>query len=205
MKTIFAAAFVSLGLCQAPVAHALLANGSFELPDVADGNAQGVTPDGWGWAGNAGFVIDPAPGSLPAQAGDQFADIGNGSTFVLQQRFTVDVAGVYELAWYDNANAFAQQAPYRVDLGPLQDVRFDANEGVDGTWNARRLRVALTPGLVTLSFSPVDTPGPLPAQDRFIDDVSLSAVPLPAALWPMAAATLVLPRRCRQGSRAPTA
>lgn len=190
-----AAALGALGLCLlAPVAHAaIVQNGSFELPSIPDNAALSVTPTGWNWSGTAGFVINPGVGSLPAQAGEQFADIGNTSASALTQSFQIDTAGSYRLTWFDNADAFAAVAPYRVSFsGGNASQDFDANEGIDGQWNARSLLLEFTTGLHTLTFAPRDTAGPLPAQDRFIDDVALAAVPLPAAAWLFGSAASVL-------------
>lgn len=168
----------------------ILDNGSFESPALADGVAASVTPTAWQWVGSPGFVINPASGSIPAFDGAQFADLGNTSAFSLRQDFSIAVGGSYDLTWHDNAAASFQEAPYTVVVsGASAGTRYDANEGIDGTWNARALRLDLEPGIHSIVFSPADIPGPLPAQDRFIDQVSLVAsVPLPAAVWLFGAA-----------------
>lgn len=165
------------------VSAAIIENGSFESPALADGAAFSVTPTGWQWLGSAGFVINPASGSIPAFDGAQFVDLGNTSAFALRQDFSIAVGGSYDLIWHDNADAFFREAPYSVAVGSaLPATRFDANEGIDGTWNRRKLRIDLAAGTHSLVFAPIDIAGPLPAQDRFIDQVSLvSSVPLPAA------------------------
>lgn len=176
-----------------------LSNGSFEQPVVADGAALQITPSGWAWAGGIGFVINPSPGTLAAQDGQQYADIGNTSAFALRQDFSIDVAGRYRLSWFDNAAAFAQLAPYRVSFAGLAPVDFDANEGVDGLWNARTLDADLAVGNYTLLFAPNDIAGPLPAQDRLLDGVTLTTVvPLPPAVALFAVAGLGLTGRLRR-------
>lgn len=165
------------------VSAAIIDNGSFESPALAEGVAASLTPTGWQWVGSAGFVINPASGSIPAFDGAQLVDIGNTSAFALRQDFSIAVGGRYDLTWHDNAVPFFQEAPYTVAIGSaLPAARYDANEGIDGTWNRRTLRFDLAAGIHSLVFAPADIAGPLPAQDRFIDQVSLvSSVPLPAA------------------------
>jgi hypothetical protein len=183
-----------------PAFSNLIGNGSFESPALPSGAVQQVTPAGWTWAGSPGFVFaDAPPGS--AQDGRQFVDIGNTSAFGLQQSFSVAVAGDYWLTWFDNAAAFAQVAPYRVTVSSgVADAQFDANEGVDAAWTQRSLLVALAVGDYTLAFAPLDVPFPLPAQDRLIDNVSLTAVPLPPAGWLLVAAVAPLLGRWRRGT-----
>lgn len=183
-----------------PALSNLIANGSFESPALAAGAVQQVAPAGWTWTGAPGFVFaDAPPGS--AQDGRQFVDIGNTSAYGLQQSFSVAAAGDYRLTWFDNAATFAQVAPYRVTVTDgIADAQFDANQGADGAWNSRSLLVALAAGSYTLAFAPVDVPFPLPAQDRLIDNVSLTAVPLPAAGWLLGAAVTCLVARRRRGA-----
>lgn len=168
-----------------------LQNGGFELPALADGAVQQVTPANWSWGGQPGFLFNVAGTAQTAADGVQFVDIGNTPATSLLQDFTVDVAGRYRLSWYDNAVAFFQVAPYRITVSQgLLDLDFDANEGLDGLWTLRTVELDLQPATTyTLAFSPGNIPGPLPAQDRFIDGVSLSAVqppqpvPEPAGVW----------------------
>ena len=163
----------------APAAFSnLIQNGSFESPALSPGAYQQITPTDWSWSGNPGFVFNTIGGGSPlAQHGDQFVDIGSTAAFSLKQDFSIVNSGVYELTWYDNATAFSQVAPYSVAVigGDTTSAQFDSNQGVDGVWNSRSLLLNLTAGDYTLAFSPVDIPGPLPAQDRLIDNVSLGA------------------------------
>jgi hypothetical protein len=180
----------------APAAFSnLIQNGSFESPVLSSGAVQQVTPTAWTWTGNPGFIFNTIGGvSLVAQHGDQFVDIGNTSAFSLKQDFSIVNTGVYELTWYDNATAFFQVAPYSVTVigGGTPSTQYDSNEGVDGVWNSRSLRLNLIAGDYTLAFAPLDIPGPLPAQDRFIDNVSLGAVPIPGSVWLMSTALACL-------------
>lgn len=178
------------GAALAPAATAgPVQNAGFESPALVDGAVQQVTPDGWAWVGPMGFVFNVVGTAQTAAEGSQFVDIGNTSSFSLRQAFTVALAGRYQLSWYDNAAAFFQVAPYQMTLGQGQpEFAFDANEGIDGTWNRRVVEADLLPGTAyTLAFSPRDIPGPLPAQDRFIDGFSITAVspavPEPSVAW----------------------
>jgi hypothetical protein len=179
----------------APAAFSnLIQNGSFESPALSPGAYQQITPTDWSWTGNPGFIFNTiGGGSLVAQQGDQFVDIGNTSAFSLKQNFSIVNTGVYELTWYDNATAISQVAPYSVSvIGGTTIEEFDSNEGVDGVWNSRSLRLNLIAGDYTLAFAPLEIPGPLPAQDRFIDNVSLGAVPIPGSVWLMSTALACL-------------
>jgi hypothetical protein len=183
-----------------PAFSSLIGNGSFESPPLAGGAVQQVAPAGWTWTGTPGFLFAEAPPGS-AQDGRQFVDIGNTAAFGLQQSFSVDAPGDYFLTWFDNAAAFNQVAPYRVTLGGgIVDEQFDANEGVDAAWTGRSLLVSLAAGSYTLTFAPVDVPFPLPAQDRYIDNVALTAVPLPQAGWLFAAAVATVAARRRRRS-----
>lgn len=77
------------------VSAAIIENGSFESPALADGAAARVTPTAWQWLGSAGSVINPASGSIPAFDGAQFVDLGNTSAFALRQDFSIAVGGSY--------------------------------------------------------------------------------------------------------------
>jgi hypothetical protein len=182
-----------LSLCAPAAFGSLVQNGSFESPGLPAGAVLQVAPTGWSWVGTAGFLFGAADGAIKAQDGQQFVDIGNTPAFSLQQVLTVGTAGRHVLTWYDNANTFFQVAPYTVTVsGVVADAPFDANEGIDGTWNERSLLLDLAAGSYTLSFTPANIPGPLPAQDRFIDNVSLAVVPVPPAFGLLGAALLGL-------------
>lgn len=199
MKTVITG-FASLSLLlSAPAALcSLLENGSFEAPPIPAGSVQQATPSGWSWSGSTGFIFSSTAGSISAPDGQQFVDIGNTPAFSLQQVFAIAEAGSYLLTWTDNANAFPQESPYTVTVSGGASSRFDANEGIDATWNSRSLLLNLAPGSYTLAFTPADIPGPLPAQDRFIDNAALvAAVPAPAAFWLLGTAMAVLARRRR--------
>ena len=198
-------ALLALQLAAAtPLASAaILQNGSFELPVVANGAAVQTTPVGWAWDGSIGFLFSSdAPGF--AADGEQFVDIGNTSAFALRQDFSSGADGLYRLSWSDNAAAFAQVAPYRFAVTGVVDHggQFDANEGVDGLWTAREALLQLAPGNYQLVFAPVDVAMPLPAQDRYIDNVSLAPVPVPAALWLLGPAVVGLLGMSRRAGRA---
>lgn len=177
----------------------LIQNGSFEAPALPAGSVQQVTPTGWSWAGSAGFIFATSAGTISASDGLQFVDIGNTSAFAIQQVIAVTEPGDYALTWNDNATAFAQEAPYTLTVSSgAAASRFDANEGIDAIWNSRTLLLSLAPGSYTISFAPADIPGPLPAQDRFIDNVSMvSAVPAPPAFWLLVTALAGLAVRSR--------
>ena len=99
-------ALLALQLAAAsPLASAaILQNGSFELPVVANGAVVQTTPVGWAWDGPIGFLFSSdAPGF--AADGEQFVDIGNTSAFALRQDFSIAAAGLYRLSWADNAAA----------------------------------------------------------------------------------------------------
>ena len=133
----------------APAAFSnLIQNGSFESPALSPGAYQQITPTDWSWTGNPGFIFNTiGGGSLVAQQGDQFVDIGNTSAFSLKQNFSIVNTGVYELTWYDNATAISQVAPYSVSvIGGTTIEEFDSNEGVDGVWNSRSLLLNLIAG-----------------------------------------------------------
>lgn len=180
----------------APAAFSnLIQNGSFESPALSPGAYQQITPTDWSWSGTPGFVFNTIGGGSPlAQHGDQFVDIGNTAAFSLKQDFSIVNSGVYELTWYDNAAAFPQVAPYSVAVigGDTTSAQFDSNQGVDGIWNSRSLRLNLSAGNYTLAFSPVDIAGPVLAQDRLIDNVSIGAIPIPGSVWLMSTALACL-------------
>lgn len=181
----FVCAGIAIGLASSAAQAAPLQNGSFELPLLADGAVQQITPLGWSWAGQPGFLFNVVGTSQTAADANQFVDIGNTPAFSLLQEFSVSADGRYRLAWYDNAAAFAQVAPYRIEVGSgLVDLDFDANEGIDGTWNVRTVELDLLAGTTySLVFSPRNIPAPLPAQDRYIDGITLAPVPEPASAW----------------------
>ncbi len=198
-------ALLALQLAAAtPLASAaILQNGSFELPVVANGAVVQTTPVGWTWDGPIGFLFSSdAPGF--AADGEQFVDIGNTSVFALRQDFSIAAAGLYRLSWADNAAAFLQVAPYRFAVNGVVNhgAQFDANEGVDGLWTAREALLQLAQGDYQLVFAPVDVAMPLPAQDRYIDNVSLAPVPVPAALWLLVPAVAGLLGMSRRAGRA---
>lgn len=70
----------------------LARNGSFESPSLPANSVQHDTPMQWNWVGPQGFMFHGNVGAPwpVASFGEQFVDIGNTTSYALEQRFTLN-------------------------------------------------------------------------------------------------------------------
>lgn len=196
-------------------AAAILLNGGFEEPAIADGTLQAVTPAGW--SGGAVMMNPLASGAIPgnpfiwpqAAQGSQFEDIGNTAAFALSQAFVSPAGGAYTITWQDNVGGVPalpgfQTAPYAVSLidaaaQTILNATYDSYHA-DGQWVLRTLTATLAAGSYTLTFTSLNQAN---RTDTLIDAVSVdpavTTVPEPTGAWLLAAGLAALfrsrPRR----------
>ena len=167
----------------------LIANGSFEVPAIADGTLQAITP--LAWTGGAALMNPSAAGTFAgnpflwpqAPEGAQYEDIGNEAKYALSQNFVVADADTYLLLWQDNtalniAPGF-QTAPYSVAIRDSAStvvftIALDSYHS-DGAWVARSVQQFLNVGTYSLTFTSLNQ---FNRTDTLVDAVSL-AVPVP--------------------------
>jgi len=163
-------------------AQNLITNGSFEDPVFSNPSLNGspVVP---GWTGIpfmfSGDNGDPWPSG--AAEGIQFADAGNGSSFVIRQTFSVPAQGLASINWKATTSSGINSGSYRVELRSspgnalLETETFTVRGGIaeKDNWDAESLALSSDYGAgnYTLSFQSVSTNG----QDFFIDDVIATA------------------------------
>jgi hypothetical protein len=179
---------------------ATLENGDFEAINIGTGNYfypagnnfdGGYAPiqnpyAGWTWSGNAGVINAQAGNAWYGSTSpsgfsrNQYAFVQTGGSF--SQSFTVSSAETATLSWLSagrpNFGAYDGDATYEV----LVDGNVVANESTYSGQNFIALSVAgvqLLAGVNTLTFLNTAPGGD---HTSFIDNVAVSAVPLPAAL-----------------------
>lgn len=145
-------------------AQNLIINGSFESP-VEPANAFTVAvPTGWSggvWIANGNpYNWEPTP-----EDGNQYDDIGHGSSGPISQTFNVPVTGQYSLTWFDN-EAVGWEHSYTVSVTGNPTFSYDSIS--TGLWIAQSLSLTLNAGENTLVFQPTGGAG-----DTLIDNVSL--------------------------------
>ena len=158
-------------------AQNLLINGSFEEPVFSDPSING-SPTVPGWTGIP-FIFtgdNGAPWPGTAYQGSQFADAGNGSSFLVSQTFSAP-SGLGSITWSATTSGSLASGIYRVELksSPGATLIVSENFNVLGgihkdTWETESLPLGasfLPPGNYTLTFQSVSTSG----QDFFIDQV----------------------------------
>jgi hypothetical protein len=193
-----AAAAVVLGASAEASAATLVTNGDFESPNIGTSNY--IYPEGsfagWTWSGNAGIINAQGSsawygGTSPSGfSGDQYAFVQTGGSF--SQTFTVASAETGTVSWLSgsrpNFGPYDGTASYEV---LLNDTVIDTiSTGSDQNFIAESVAgVSLVAGANTLEFLNIDNSGDHTA---FVDNVAVSAVPLPAAAPLFAAAMAAL-------------
>lgn len=165
-------------------AQNLVVNGGFESPSIPADTYESQTPTGWAWGGVGGWLFNGTVNIFPPpQSGQQFADIGNESSYTLSQTFTAVSPGIYVLGWFDSAghSGGLTTSPYSMTIltGPdqsqtVRSLNFDAYHSTWGVWEGRSTRLSLAAGTYTLQFRAENGPQGL---DTLIDTVSLERLP----------------------------
>jgi len=183
---LLAAWFCALG-AQAQI----IVNGGFESPAIPADTLLPAAPDGWsvdphGYT-HTGYIMNGKYGDIWPwpQSGQQYFDVGNGSTYVLSQTFSVTAPGSYQLDWFATAATSVDFLQYFVTIKDAAETTVASGSYDDATrtaWRARSLGMTLGAGAYTLSFMPGDVGG-----DLLVDTVALTLVPEPGA-WALLAA-----------------
>ncbi|MBL9171424.1 MAG: DUF642 domain-containing protein, partial [Verrucomicrobiales bacterium] len=133
----------------------LIANGSFESPDLGAAGISFSTPAGWGGSGALTAIIAGQYGPLYplAHSGRQFVALGANSS-TLSQQFTIARAGTYTLEWFDSSefNGPRNSARYTVSVGGI-NRDFDANAAGINTWKKHAVQMTLSAGQHTVQFT----------------------------------------------------
>lgn len=188
MKNIFVTVtFVTMAMLSFQASATLLVNGSFEEFFVGQsGPVLGV--DGSfstynslpGWTGIDNIELQPDGFLASAVSGNFYAELnahpGQDVPFVLQQEFATVVGQEYQLSFYAQKRRL-DDGTFNVAVGSLNE---EISTHETGSFNLFTFLFTAEDELSTLSFisnqSGRDTIG------HFLDDVSVTAVPLPGAL-----------------------
>ncbi len=204
-KTVFGAAAVAV-LSAAP-AFAAVVNGGFEAVDGSAGLVRGVALDAlsgsqWevyaaipGWVSTSGYGIEVQRGTVIApHGGNAYVELdshpyrgGTGPTnSAMSQNLGALALGVYELTFHYSprtSDATSMTIDFGVSGGATLADSVGYADGAVGSWTAITRRFEVTGAAdVILSFA---AKGRADQLGGFIDDVSVSAapIPLPAAGW----------------------
>jgi choice-of-anchor C domain-containing protein len=170
----------SLALFGASATAATVTNGSFELPDIG-GTFNGTSPSGWTVLGS----VDLINTYWQAQDGGQSIDLSRSSPATISQSVSGFTIGqTYELSFWMSGNP---DGPPPIKMltasvgGTSVDFTFDSstNSKADMGWLEKTFLFSATSETMLLSFQGTDNPGT--AYGAALDNVSISAVPVPAA------------------------
>jgi hypothetical protein len=195
-----ASAIALLGF--ASIAHATtVVNGNFEADPLPAGSHGGTLPTGWSVSSNAdiglynGFIYKNPPGCCsivgdPTQLANQFVSFGPGNvdnSGALTQTVHL-AAGSYVLDFDEGAfgggsQSLSASVSGAVNGHPTTDNLANADDNLSSTFVDHQLHFTSTGGDVTLSFA-ATSGGVGDNIDVILDNVSISAVPEPAA-WAM--------------------
>lgn len=167
-----------------------LSNGSFELPAIPTNTGSTITPTGWNqYSGLTSLINGVADLGYPtAQDGLQYIGLGveaSGARDAISQSFTIASASSYVLHWFDvTPLGYGETSPYSVSVLDAADqtiasMNLDAYNGTL-VWMPHSMPLALESGNYTLLLR---AEGPIGHVGSTIDNVTLTAVPLPAAVW----------------------
>lgn len=178
-------------ICALSAQAQIILNGSFEIPAIAPNTLDALAPEGWsvdphGYT-HTGYIMNGRPADIWPwpQSGQQYFDVGNASTFVLSQTFSITTPGSYQLNWHATAATSVDFLQYFVTIKDAAETTVAAGSYDDATrtvWRARSLGMTLGAGSYTLSFQPGEVGG-----DLLVDTVALTAVPEPGAWAALAA------------------
>lgn len=194
MKMILAAVLATAALGAPASAATLLTNGSFEEKPgslfTASGNGWAVYPTIPGWTTSGQGVelqTDAAVGSIDAQNGEVYVELDShpnpGSNSAIQQLVNITSVGDYLLRFFysprtgdpkTNKIEYSFNGVKTVLTGPGSDPKTSVGEWtlIEKMYNVTAV------GHYSLEFAAKGTEDTL---GGFIDNVSLAAVPLPAA------------------------
>ncbi|MEM8553587.1 MAG: VPLPA-CTERM sorting domain-containing protein [Pseudomonadota bacterium] len=185
---IFAAALFSATTARAATTE-LLTNGSFEADDLPDNTIGVLFAPVTGWTDLA-FLFDGDPsGFWPDQGntGRQYGDIGNNSTSMASQSFTVGAGDIlHSITWFDNsASTGPASSQYTVRLLDqfstiLEEQNYTASHNAT-TWGSESLNLGQTYGAGTYTLTMFGTTG-FSTNDTLVDDVSALSTPAPVPL-----------------------
>lgn len=188
ISTIALAALVALGTGGAATA-ATVVNGSFENVELTNGGNWQVfnSIDGWSTVSGSGIEIQTGPtlGYIDAQDGDKYVELDSHDNSAMKQAIYFEV-GLYELSfWFsprkkgsDAAAALSNVIDYSIGTllngtvtGPTAETPYDIWTNIKKTFTVK------TAGSYDLVFAADGTEN---TYGGLIDNVSISAIPLPA-------------------------
>ncbi len=210
MKT----SLVILSLCAGVFASAapIVVNGGFETNNVGSGNYlypagsgtghDGVVADPWTFVNGAGITSNNTAWGGVSNSGDYFAFLqsGLGSTYSssISQTLSLDAFKEYTVSFYARQRGgYGQNIVTTV--GNSQVVFGGVPASATG-WTLYTGNFYSTGTMANLSFSV--TGGTTQDSGSFIDDVSVNAVPSPAALCTFGVSGLGMLRRRRASKKA---
>ena len=209
---------ILLALTFASAANAeLVANSSFELPDINASLTDGQNPiiyryerinanllSGWNVEGTSIGLLDSVPGKWEADAGNQYINLESGFGAAISQSLATSPGQQYRLSFAYAADPFASGGSSDDALHVFWDgVLVDSVDESDTTlsdlsWTTHTYFLTATQSTTALRFA--DQAG-VSFVGAYLDNVSVvSAVPVPAGVWlfgPALAAIGALRRRRR--------
>ena len=188
MKPNFSILFGVLFTCSASHASNLVVGGDFESPLVPTGQSYilNVTPDGWSGMGD--LAIQGYAGSVSSGNGNQWMDLnpGTGAGTGISQTIALQGGTSYRFSFLYNGGGG----------GSTTDIAFSLKDGQtnlfsDSVYTGLMNVYGGTPwGYYALDFTPTANASATLAflpngswSGGFIDAVSISAVPIPGAIW----------------------
>ena len=183
MKILAGATALALALAAGAAGAATVQNGSFEdHPHVSNWAVFGSIP-GWTTLSGAGIEIqtNATLGTIDAHSGTSYVELDSHNNSSMAQVISFGATGLYELSfWYSPRRALPGSNTIEYFMGGtlLGSVTGpDATTAV-GSWTEITARFVIdTIGDYTLAFAATGTDD---SYGGLIDDVSISAVPLPA-------------------------
>ncbi len=184
LKTIATLTFAAITLLSLPATAAtnLIVNGGFENPTGVTTwtpFSPSVVP---GWSGsNSVEIWRTGFNGVPSYEGVQHAELNStgAAPFSLFQDISTIAGQTYELSFAYRARANSSES-FRVQAsntgGDMLSQVID--DHVVGQWSTFTQTFLATSGLTTISFTSITPSGTVA---NFLDDVRVSAVPLPAA------------------------
>lgn len=190
-----------LALTFATAANAeLVANGSFELPEINASLTDGQNPviyryerinstllSGWTVEGTTIGLLDSVPGKWEADAGNQYINLESGFGAAISQSLSTSPGQQYRLSFAYAADPFASSGGSDDALHVFWDgMLVDSVDESDTTlsdlnWTTHTYFLTATQSTTVLRFA--DQAGVF-FVGAYLDDVSVvSAVPVPSGLW----------------------
>ena len=179
-RVVAVALTASIGLLGSVATAATVTNGSFELPDIG-GSFNGTNPTGWTVVGS----VDLINNYWQPQEGGQSIDLSRSSPATISQNVSGFTIGqTYQLSFWMSGNPDGPPVIKMLTASvgsKAVDFTFDTTGITKASmgWVERTFLFSADSETMLLSFAGTDSPGT--PYGAALDNVSISAVPVPAA------------------------